>query len=140
MKLKLELNFCTDGDFRFLDTDPKHLLTESSLYGDVVKEFTVDDKQDEERLHIVLYCKGEANCCRWAARDLLQNIITNGVRVVHYWLVDYLYHLITSPIDTRKESGMLLWSDEDVNYYDTIGGNYEGTEILLCIRHASSED
>lgn len=140
MKLKLELNFCTDGDFRFLDTNSDHLLPNNRLYGDVIKEFNVDDMQNEERLHIFLNCEGESDCCRWAARDLLENIISNGVGVVHYWLVDRLYHLITSPIDMHRESGMLLWSDEDVNYYDTIGGNYEGTELLLCIKHASLED
>ncbi len=138
MKLKLELNFCTDGDFCFLDTNPDHLLNGMSMYKDVVKEFKVDDRQNEERLHIFLDCEGKANGCRWAARDVLENLISGGFRVVHYWLVDDLYHLITAPIDVNCEQGEMLWSNEDVNHYGRLSGNYEGTDLLLWIRHEDS--
>lgn len=128
MKIKLNIHFETDGDFCFLGLD-NLIDTKSNLYNGVIKKFKVTDKPDYEKLDILLECEGDANCCRWAARDVLENLITGGFRVVHYYLVEDLYKLIITP---REE---MLWLDTDVHYQDTLSGNYEGTVLKLDIIH-----
>lgn len=129
MKLTLEMYFQTDGDFCFLDPNHLiHLFEDSPLYEDAVKEYVYDDS-DPYYIHILLNCEGNPNPCRWAARDLLEHLVSDGIRVVHYWLVKNLYNLLITPDEE------ILWSEEDVHYYDSIDGNYEGTELKLDIEH-----
>ena len=77
----------------------------------------------------MLECEGEPNSCRWAVRDLIEGLFCNGIRTVHYWLIKDLYDFII-PVEEN-----FLWSVEDIHYYNTIKGNYEGTFIQLDITH-----
>lgn len=128
MKLRLEIHFHTDGDFCFLGLNDL-INPNSSFYNGAVSIFEVNNLTDYEEIDILLECDGDANGCRWAARDVLENLIVRGVSVSHYYLVKYLYDLLITP----KEE--VLWLDEDVRYKDTIGGNYEGTILTLDITH-----
>lgn len=128
MELQLKIHFNTDGDFCFLGLD-RLIDPKSSFYNGAVKNFIIDNQPDYETIDILLGCNGDANGCRWAARDVLEHLVTNGFRVVHYWLVKDLYDLLITP----KED--VLWSDENVHYQNTISGNYDGTVLRLDIVH-----
>lgn len=128
MQLTLKMEFCTDGDFCFHSID-RLIDPKSSFYNGVVKDFRVINEPDDEFISVSLECEGDANGCRWAARDVMENLVVGGIRVAHYWLVKYLYDLIITPRENA------LWSDKDVHYYDTISGNYDGTFLLLDIVH-----
>ena len=127
MKLNLEITFHTDGDFCFLAEEL--LNKESLIYRETVTKFLVINEPENEFIDICLVCEGDPNGCRWTARDVMEELIRGGIRTVHYWLVKRIYDLVITP----KEE--VLWSDDDVHYYDTMGGNYEGTHILLDIVH-----
>lgn len=132
MKLSLKMTFCTDGDFRFLLTkeliDPK-----SSFYNGAVKEFLIINEPENEFIDITLECEGDECGCQWAARDVMENLIRGGILTVHYWLVQDIYELVIKP----KER--MLWGDKDVHYYDSMSGNYNGTEISLDIVHEKGD-
>lgn len=127
MKLSLEIDFHTDGDF--WPIAEKFIEPQSSFYNGAVKEFEVISEPGDEYYGIILVCEGDANGCRWAARDVIEALICGGFRLTHYWLIKDIYELIITP----KEEW--LWSDEDVHYYDSIEGNYGGTHIALDIVH-----
>lgn len=127
MILSMEIDFHTDGDFWFLAK--KLIDPQFSFYNGAVKEFRVLAEPYDEFYGITLVCEGDANGCRLAARDVIQKLICGGISVTHYWVLKYIYELIVPPMEE------LLWSDEDVHHYDTIGGNYEGTHITLDIVH-----
>lgn len=123
MKLQLNFVFATDGDFSF--TNIESLFNpESSMYKGANLKYSC--KHDYEDIYISLQADGDDNACRWAARDLMENLVCN-IRTHKYYVIKYLYNLIVTP----KEQ--LLWSGENVNYHDSIGGNYEGTSIQLFI-------
>ena len=127
MKLSLEIDFHTDGDFWFLAE--KFIEPQTPYYCGAVKEFRVVPEPDNEFFGISLICEGDADGCRYAARDVMEALICGGIRLVHYWVLKYIYDLIITP----KEE--LLWSDSDVYHYDSIEGNYGGTHIELEIIH-----
>lgn len=128
MKLRLEIHFETDGDFCFLGLNDL-INPNSSLYNGAVTRFEADDHTYYEEIDIRLECDGDANGCRWAARDVLERLISKGIRTVRYYLVKDIYDLLITP----KEK--VLWSDEDVHYEGIISGNYEGTFLRLDIVH-----
>lgn len=124
MKLLLDLSFVTDGDFCFNNSenlfDPKETMYKESD----VKYFYTCDGED---IHVRLEANGDDNACRWAAEELMENLVCN-IRTHKYYVIKYLYDLIITP----KEQ--LLWSGENVNYLNGISiGNYEGTCIQLII-------
>lgn len=130
MKLKLRINFQTDGDYNFIGIRNDSILdSDSPFYNGVIKKFLMYDHPGYEEQMVWLECEGDANSCRYAARDIMEHLIERGIRVVHYWIVKYLYDLIIG----CKEK--VLWAHEDVHYRDTISGNYEGTYIELDIVH-----
>ena len=129
MKLTLRIHFQTDGDFyvRNIDNlfDPKGVM-----YKGANVQYQYEDDRDFEELRFVLSCEGEANACRWAARDLMEALaVSFDVSRTHYWLVKDLYDLVITP---KRE---VLWKNDDVDRFWTIGGNYEGTELCLNIKH-----
>ena len=128
MKIFLEMNFQTDGDFCFCDMNDL-LKKQSSIYKDVIKKFIFNDGSDYEDINILLECEGESDLCRWAVRDLIEGLFCNGIKTTHYWVIKDLYNFLI-PV---KEN--FLWAEDDVQYYDTIEGNYTGTFIQLNIIH-----
>lgn len=127
MKLTLDITFQTDGDFCFLDE--KLINPSNSFYNNAVKYFNIDHEDGDYFYYYYLECEGDPDGCRWAARDLIENLLCGGIRLVHYWVLDYLYHFLVYP----KEN--FLWSENDVHYYDTLDGNYSGTTFELEIIH-----
>lgn len=129
MILRLGLAFGTDGDFGFNDSenlfDPQKRMYEGA---DVKYDYT----EDGEKIYITLQADGNDDACRWAARDLMESLVCN-IRTHKYYVIKYLYDLIIAP----KEE--LLWSKDDVNYFDSIGGNYEGTNIRLIVLHEDND-
>jgi len=125
MKLLLDLTFKTDGDFGFNNMenliDPK-----DSMYKGAGIQYYCSC--NDESIYVTLIADGDDNACRWAARDLMERLVCN-IRTSRYYIIRYLYDLIITP----KED--LLWSGENVNHSDSIGGNYEGTHIRLVIKN-----
>lgn len=132
MKLRLEIYFNTDGDFSFHHVEwLKHQVDPlSPFYDNAIKNLEIhDDNREDETYSFLLECEGAPNPCRWAARDLLEHLITNGIGLVHYWVLKDIYNLLITP----KEE--VLWSDEDVHYSDTLSGNYHNSYLTLDIEH-----
>ena len=68
----------------------------------------------------------------YKVRDFLQALIVN-IRVgTHYWLVKDLYEFIEVILDKIFEYIREEDSDDGSSYvYNTYGGNYDGTNLLL---------
>lgn len=123
MKLLLDLSLKTDGDFGLNNIESLFDL-KGSMYKGADVEYSCNCGGED--IYVRLRANGDANACRWAARDLMENLVCN-IRTHKYYVIKYLYDLIITP----KEQ--LLWSGENVNYLESIGGNYEGTYIQLII-------
>lgn len=125
MRLELDIIFQTDGDFH-IENGETLIDPNCSMYkkADVKYGFM----QDGEHISIMLMAYGDANACRWAARDLIEHTMC-GLRTHKYYLIQDIYNMIIPP----KED--LLWSGEEVRFHKVLGGNYEGTYIRLSIRN-----
>ncbi len=129
MKLALRIHFYTDGDYWIRNTD-NLFDPHCSMYKGAEVQYQHEEERDFSELWFVLTCEGEANACRWAARDLMEALAVNfSVTQTHYWLVKDLYDLVITP---KRD---FLWSREDIDRFWTIDGNYEGTELYLYIKH-----
>ena len=119
------MNFNTDGDFSFRDR--RELFNpDASLYKGASIKYDIGEGYDD--ISFSLYAEGDPNPCRWAARDLMESLVCS-IQTNKYYVIKYLYDLI---VTARIE---YLWSGEDVDYFDSISGNYEGTELHLRIVH-----
>lgn len=128
MQLSLYIRFSTDGDYGVRQVDA--LFDQKSImYHGADIQYQYKEEEYEE-IWFMLLCSGDANACRWAARDLLQALaVSFNVTQSHYWLVKRLYDFVITPSEEA------LWSDDDVDKRWTIGGNYEGSEVSLHIKH-----
>lgn len=120
----LVIHFETDGDFSFVDFGENLIDVNSSFYGGVIKVF-----QCSEGFHaygINLTCEGDADCCKYAIRDVCNNLICNGVRVKYTWLISELVRLLIT------DTSSFLWSfEDDMHFNDSMEGNYGGTYFRL---------
>lgn len=129
MQLFIRANFCTDGDFWVRDIDdlfdPKN-----SMYRGANIQYQFREDKDLEEFCFSLSCDGNHMACQWAARDLLEALaVSFSVDQTHYWLVKELYELVITPKET------LLFGRDNVDRFWTLGGNYDGTELSLYIKH-----
>lgn len=124
MRLKLDITFATDGDFCFDNADrlfdDKNLLYENA-------SVTYGHWTDSERSEFRLDAQGNADACQYAAHDLLETLVCS-LRTSRYYVIQDVYRMLITAKDR------CLWNGGgDVDYSDTIGGNYEGTRIHLSI-------
>ena len=76
----------------------------------------------------------EAQQCRWAARDILRNLIVHiRVSQSHYYLVKDLYELLYKAYDE-------LMSCRNVYCNKCLSGNYEGTEVTLRVIYQEGDN
>ena len=123
MFLQLVMHFCTDGDFDFGNLF-EVFDSGNSMYAGAMIHYHCDE--DNGVIHISLRADGDANACRWAARDLMESLVCS-IRTHKYYLIRDVYNLIITP----KED--LLWSGKFVNHHGILGGNYDGTYLDLGI-------
>lgn len=125
--LTLSIVFQTDGDFIFKAPD-KVIDPDARLYHGADIKLSMGCDADDYAYRFDLRASGQDAPCRWAARDLLGNLICN-LRTDRYYIVKTVYDFLASPLENA------LWNrtDNPVLYEDDIGGNYEGTELHLRI-------
>lgn len=122
MILRLDMEFHTDGDFAFRDIG-RQLDPGRQLYKGASIDYRV--KTDDEEICFNLACIGEANACRWAARDLVESLICS-ISTFKAYLVGDLYRLLDEVLEN-------LWKDGKVQHEDSLSGNYNGTSVKLLI-------
>lgn len=123
MKLCFEAHFCTDGDFRFDESQiQERFEVEKSLYKGA--EIKYHYQHDGEYIDIFLSAVGDANACRWNLRDLLEELICS-IRTSKYWLVRDLYELIDYFHQDLWNSNLNQLKDKGLS------GNYSGTLLTL---------
>ena len=123
MKVMFIADFHTDGDFGFYDFD--NLFDKTSfLYKGAEVEYLAS--KDDYHIYFRLCAHGEPNPCRWAVRDLLENMICS-IRTHKYYLVGELFDLLNY---FRDE----LWGDMNQDKESCMSGNYDGTYVALHMR------
>lgn len=126
MTLDLSIDLHTDGDFWIPDIDSVFDKTNVMYEGNsIVYKYCLECEQ----ILFYLNVKGDAIKCYHAARDLMESLVCSfSVTSSHYYLVDYLYHLI---IDVKDQS---LYKNKSGIWTNHLFGNYDGTEIRLSIQ------
>ena len=126
MKLHLEIVFHSDGDFHIEDGNTL-IDTNSSFYNGAKLDYIYTD--DYEMQIFILNAEGEPNPCRWAARDMMENMVCN-LRTHKHYVIPMIYEFI---ITNAKEP--FLWSAGNVKLYNCLSGNYDNSRISLRIIH-----
>ena len=132
MYLRLHIHFETDGDYCVNEWD-NIFDKECSLYSG--EPLNYHASIDSESYDFTLDYEGkEAQQCRWAARDILRNLIVNiRVSPSHYYLVKDLYELLYKAYDE-------LMSCRNVYCNKCLSGNYEGTEVTLRVIYQEGDN
>lgn len=123
MKLQLQMKFCTDGDFWFNNEEELFDLRKTLYHGAKIS-YNKKFDPDNQEINLTLIADGDSRACQWAVRDLLESLICN-IRTIKYYLVQDLYNFLVPAREGLFREG------EEINYTNTIGGNYEGTFISL---------
>ena len=124
VKLELEVSFYTDGDFYFSDINEIFDPVSSMYNGANVK---YDLSTEFEYYNFLLIAEGPEDRCYYAARDLLESIMCH-LQTSRYYIIRDVYQLL---IPAKEQC---LWSNKEyIDYSESIGGNYEGTSIILKI-------
>lgn len=130
IKIQFDAKFCTNGDYRF-DNLESLIDPEAPLYKEVNIEYQAS--QDGYLIHIRLSVTGEANPCRRAIEDLLKNMFCNFHTIWSY-LEREMYNFLA-----EAEVRVVLVTDRNIDWYDTIGGDYEGTYIRITNQSEEKE-
>lgn len=123
MKAIFIADFKTDGDFSFRNFNELFDKNNSLYNGAEIEYISVCDDED---IYIRLNTHGEPNACRWAIRDLLENMICS-ISTHKYYLVGELYEKLNYFRDG-------LWENRTQERHTYMGGNYEGTCLTLHMR------
>lgn len=124
-RLTLGIRFQTDGDFGFEGVD-KVMDPGSPLYRGASVKFRA--RESDGGYDIALECSGRDQACRLAARDLLSGLVC-ALRTHKYYLVRDIVAFLSGPL----EDGLWDRGPEPVRKSLRMGGNYEGTELVLEI-------
>lgn len=104
----IDATFCTDGDFSFREAEREEIKKEFNV------KFDFDDCED-------YYLNGYLD--RMHMAWLLHHLMTSfHVGAGHFWLVPELYNLFNDAFED--------WHLKD-EYYGSISGNYNGTEVYI---------
>jgi hypothetical protein len=135
VRIEFRADFSTDGDFRFEEANLNELaqkLENSSLYDDAAIQYGYD--HDCEDITFFLKAEGKNNACRYALRDLLEEMIAS------FRTYSGKYYLIKEVYDLLEGFHEVIWNNEDVDMEDYMSGNYDGTFVSLSIKEIPDED
>ena len=130
MKITIEANFRTDGDYHIEGYDYSKILNESE---DIIlpdRSFKIHTKTWNSHLFDEDYdfyqefeCE-DADYCKIYARSYLEELLCN-IRILstHYYIMPYFYEMFDNAI---KSIG------REKHFYECIGGNYDGTDLEIC--------
>jgi hypothetical protein len=121
MKLLFDAEFHTYDAFSFRELD---FDKNAKMYKNATIEYEYEDT-GWERIYISLHADGDENACRWALRDLLEDLMCSISTFKHY-LVKELYDLFDY---FHKD----LWKDKNQNKIKMMSGNYSGTLVRLVM-------
>ncbi len=123
--LRLDVSFFTDGDFYFDGTDSM-LDPGSPLYRKA--KIAYRHGTDSEYYEFHLCARGDADACRYAARDLLERLMRNLRTFRPNYVSDDVSRLLAAARDR-----CLRKTEDEIDYSRNLGGNYEGTGIHIRI-------
>ena len=129
MKIKIRANFQTDGDYSILNYDsyenePRNKCINSNgnevkIYSQYIHIF------DDNYTFVKIFECDNADSCKMYARMFLEQLLCNiSVLSSHYYLIKDFYELFYNGLTALNKNE---------NYYETISGNYEGTELVIYI-------
>lgn len=127
IELNLKIRFNTDGDFGFND---ENALFDKSCDFYKGAKIRYRHKQIDQTISFRLFARGDAVACRRAAEDLLENLICN-IRTSRYYIVNMLCKFLIPAIDE------LGFTTKEIDYRDSLQGNYEGTFLNLDVKRGA---
>lgn len=129
MKIKIKAKFSTDGDYSILNYDSyknEPISKSINSNGNEVKIYSRSSHifSDDYTFVKIIECDN-VNSCKMYARMFLEQLLCNiSVLSSHYYLIKDFYELFDNGITALNKNE---------NYYETISGNYEGTELVIYI-------
>ena len=128
MKIIIKANFNTDGDYRI----DNYIYSLSTACEDIdinlpdrkFKIYTRENNQhptDDDYMFVKMFECEDEDYCRIYARSYLEKLLCN-IRVLstHYYIIKYFYEMFDEAIKSIRH---------EEYFYDSIGGNYDGTEL-----------
>lgn len=131
VRLMFHADFSTDGDFHFDETRLKG-LEPSPLYDGAAVNYKYD--KDWEFIEFDLVAEGKSEACRYALRDLLEEMIAS------FRTYPGKYYLIKDVYDLLEGFHRVIWNNNEVRMEDGMSGNYDGTFISLSITEIPDEE
>lgn len=129
--LVFNADFSTDGDFHFDETRLKELDVKCSLYNGATIQYNYE--RDWEDIHFCLTADGKSDACRYALRDLLEEMIASfRTYSSKYYLIKDVYDLLEGFLEA-------IWENNEIKREDSMGGNYDGTYVYLKIKELPDE-
>lgn len=129
MKIKIKAEFSTDGDYSICNYDSyKNEPISKSINGSG-NEVKIYSRSShifiEDYTFIKIIECDNVDSCKMYARMFLSQLLCNiSVLSSHYYLIKDFYELFDNGITAINEGK---------NYYETISGNYDGTELVIYI-------
>ena len=130
MKIVIKANFSTDGDYRV----DNYMYPLSTVCDDIdinlpnrkFKIYTSENNRhpfDDDYTFIKVFECEDSTYCEIYARSYLEELLCN-IRFLstHYYIMPYFYKMFDNAI---KSIG------HEEYFYDSIGGNYDGTELEI---------
>lgn len=137
MKIRISYTFYTDRDYSLRNeeyfgcTGREVTLEEITNLAASVKEVCETEFEDEYCYDYVGSKEFEDEdriMCKIEAKGFLEEMLCDGIHVSHsrYWLLKRFYNIIEELMNFINEN-------DSGEYYETIGGNQEGTMIMVEI-------
>ena len=123
MKYQVKIGIETDGDFNLEDYDKLFSMNHPYCSTEYYAQYLFDD---EDKVYIYNWEDASALKfdAKWKVNKLLEELLVRfRVRASHYYVLDYLYHMID---DAKKK----LWEGEKI-IETYISGNYDCTFIQI---------
>lgn len=127
MRIQIIYTLCTDGDFDLHDPDK---------YGCIETDVTTIDDDHYDYMGTITFINDNPEVCKLHAINLLNSLLCDGLKMSDSQITNYrfkwLCHKFTKIIShmtyyiSIHESGSKILKG-------TIGGNYDGTEIMVII-------
>lgn len=129
MKIKIKVEFSTDGDYSICNYDSyknEPISKSVNSNGNEVKIYSQASHifNDEYTIVKIFECDNVDSCKMYARLFLQQLLCDISVLSSHYYLIKDFYELFINGITAINE---------DKDYYNAISGNYEGTELDIRI-------
>lgn len=123
MKILIEINLYTDGDYRLENYLDYNSDGEDGYYSYYIRKFfEIDENYDKLDFH----CKLNVD-----VKGFLEKILCDiRYSSTHYYIIKDIFNLFDNAIGFIRQ---LHNNSYETNFYDSIEGNYEGTNITIKV-------